>query len=183
MPTDSKERSVARNLTDLEIQLLKPVFKDTLRYGAIVCKINVGNVGGAWNSITPAGVAYFSKHVYCDDFSSANAGNQWVFVHEMVHIWQWGHGVYPVNAAIGLFLQTAGDYAKAYPYDLNPGDSLSNFNIEQQASIVADYWALTNNLDPQSNKNPKATVDDYAAVIAELQKSGRSVRKLDQYPM
>lgn len=175
---------MVRYLTNPESHMLNPIFRDTLRYGSIVCKINEANIGGAGNSITPAGVAYFSKFVYCPDFSKTIARNQWVFVHEMVHVWQWGHGIYPVNAAIGLFLQTAADYANAYPYDLTPGKNLTDFNIEQQASIVADYWALlTKKLAPQNNNNPKAIVGDYNAVIDQLQKSGASVRKLDQIPL
>ncbi len=100
----------------------------------------------------------------------------------MVHVWQWGHGFYPVHSAIGLFLQTAADYANAYPYDLATENNLIDFNIEQQASVVADYWALVNNLAPLNNKNKKATVGDYSAFIDQLQKSGPSVRKLDQVP-
>ena len=53
-----------------------------------------------------------------------------------------GRGIYPVNAAVGLFLQTVADYEKAYPYDPTPDKNLSDFNIEQQASIMADYRAL-----------------------------------------
>ena len=175
---------MARHLTTLEIQMLKPVFQNTLRYDSIVCEINEANIGGAANSITPAGVAHFSKFVYCPDFSKTNGAHQWVFVHEMAHVWQWGHHILPVNAAIGLFLQTAGAYTKAYPYDLTPGKRFTDFNIEQQASIVADYWALlTKKLVPQNNNNPKATLADYTDVIKQLQTSGQSVRKLDQMPL
>jgi hypothetical protein len=172
---------MARNLTNPERQMLEPIFKDTLRYGSIVCKeANMGVLG-----ITPAGVAYFSPSVYCPDFSkTTNPGDQWVFVHEMVHVWQWGHGIYPANGAIGLFLQTGGAYTNAYPYDLTPGKDLTDFNIEQQASIVADYWALlTKKLAALKNNNKKATVGDYSAVIDQLQKSGPSVRKLAQIPL
>lgn len=172
-----------RPLTTLEVHLLKPVFKDTLRYGAIVCSINELGIGGPGNSITPAGIPLFSKLVYCDDFSKTTPDDQWVFVHEMTHVWQWGHGTYPANSAIGLWMQTLTDYEKAYPYDLASGKSLDDFNIEQQASIVADYWGLlTKKLVPQNNNNKQATASDYTALIDELQKSGPSVRKLDQVP-
>jgi hypothetical protein len=172
-----------RRLTNAEIQMLRPIFMNTLRYGSIVCKINEANFGGIGNSITPAGVAYFSKSIYCPDFSKANVYDQWVFVHEIAHVWQWGHGTYPVTAAIGIFLQTAGAYANAYPYDLTPGKNLADFNIEQQASVIADYWALvTNKLPPQNNNNKKAALSDYSGVIAQLQKSGPPVSKLDEVP-
>jgi len=174
---------MARHLTNTEVQILRPIFINTLQYDSIVCKINEAGIGGAANSITPAGVAYFSKLIYCPDFSKTNAADQCVFVHEIVHVWQWGHGTYPVYSAIGLFLQTAAAYANAYPYDLAPGKKFNDFNLEQQASIVADYWALaTKKLPTQNNNNKKATIGDYSALIDQLQKSGPSVRKLDQIP-
>jgi hypothetical protein len=175
---------MARYLTMGEIQLLRPVFGETLRYRSIVCAVNDSDVGGPANSITPTGVPQFSRFVFCRDFSMTHAANQWVFVHEMTHVWQWGHHIWPVNAAIGIFIQTGGDYTKGYPYDLTPASNLSDFNIEQQASLVADYWALsTKKLPPQQNKNPNATLGDYLTVIDQLQKSGPSVRKLDQVPL
>lgn len=174
---------MARNLTISEKQMLKPIFKNTLLYGSIVCKVNEANVGGAGNSITPAGVIYFSREIYCPDFSQTNAYDQWVFIHEIVHVWQWGHGVYPIYAAICIFLRTAGAYASAYPYDLIPGKDLTAYNLEQQASIVADYWALlTNKLRAQNNNNKQAVISEYSAVIDQLQNSGPAVRKLDEIP-
>jgi len=87
----------------------------------------------------------------------------------------------PGECRCGLISTNRGDYVKAYPYNLTRGSNLSDFNIELQASIVADYWALlTQKLAPQDNKNPKATLAGYSVVIDQLQKSGPSVRKPDQ---
>lgn len=185
-----------RNLTDPEIQLLKDVFKDTLRYEAVRC----GTTDAVQIAVAPAGVAYFSQKYYCDDFSQADEWPQWVFVHEMVHIWQWGHHVWPAIQAICPFIQfkawprtqaffgasqSKGDYGYAYYYDLAPGKKLTDYNIEQQASIVADYWALSSKtqLGPQRNNDQQATLDDYTVLVAQLQNSGPSVRKLDQVPI
>jgi hypothetical protein len=123
--------------------------------------------------------------IYCPDFSKTPyADDQWTFVHEIGHVWQWGHGVYPVLAAIGPFLQTGGHYAtQAYPYDLTPGKDLGDFNLEQQASIIADYWALaTKKLPLKWNNNKNATLGDYTAVITQLQNSGPPFSKLDEVP-
>lgn len=175
---------MARHLTNTEILLLKPVFKNTLEYGAIRCDINTADIGGVGNSITPAGTTYFSKLHYCSDFSKAGAWAQWLFVHEMMHVWQWGHHIWPVNQAICLFITQGGDYRRAYPYDLRPGKNLIDYNIEQQASIIADYWALlTRKLRPQDNNNTQTTLNDYAELIAQLNSSGPSIRKLDQIPI
>jgi hypothetical protein len=70
---------MARGLTNTEIKLLLPVYRNTLRYGAIQCDVNTMNIGGKSNSITPGGVAYFSSDIYCEDFSAAHTWDQWVF--------------------------------------------------------------------------------------------------------
>jgi hypothetical protein len=173
---------MSRNLTNGEVKLLKPVFLNTLNYYSIVCDVNMANVGGVDNSITPAGVVHFSRNKYCPDFSGVES-RKWLFVHEIVHVWQWGHGVYPVWAAIGAWFENGGDYLKAYNYDLKPGKSLRDYNLEQQASIVADYWALQyGNELPRDNNNFNASVADYKDVIDELQKSGPPVSTLDAMP-
>src|ERR1700693_2091340 len=153
-----------RYLTGPEIRLLRDVYKQTLRYEAIRCDMADVNA----KAITPAGVAYFSKPNYCDDFSKGTPFKRWLFVHEMMHVWQWGHHIWPVNAAVCLWIKFGGIYEKAYPYDLTPGKTLTAYNIEQQASIVADYWGLlTNTTNPRDNNNFEATLSDYTAVIAD----------------
>ena len=177
---------MARHLTTGEIGLIQPVFKDTLRYESIRCDINKANIGGVKNSLTPAGTAHFSKLIYCEDFSSKDTdpGAQWVFVHEMTHAWQWQHGRYPLNEAIGAFIVNGFDYDQAYPYDLTSGNALDDYNLEQQASIVADYWALkTGMLRPKRNRNKQATLDDYTNVIAELWNSGEPRSQFQELPM
>ena len=165
-----------RLLTVGEIHLLRPVFKNTINYHRIRCDINKANIGGEGNSITPAGHPYMSRNHYCEDFSStdADAIDQWIFVHEIGHVWQWQHGRYPVNEAIGVFISKAGNYQQAYPYDLTPGKDLMDYNFEQQASIIADYWAvLTKKLQPQYNNNKgQVSLSDYTEVISQLQGSG-----------
>jgi len=174
---------MARGITTGEYHLIKDVFKDTLRYYAIRCDQNKANIGGVKNSLTPAGVIYFATGDYCEDFSKASTGQRWLFVHEMMHVWQWGHDVYPVWQALGLFIAHRGKYNAAYPYDLIPGRRLTEYNMEQQASIVADYWALlTKQHFVQDNKNKQAAITEYLPLIAELQKAGPSVPKLDQVP-
>lgn len=174
---------MARHLTGEEIHILEPVFKDTLKYHSISCTINKLNIGGVGNSITPAGIPYFSKLIYCADFSKAGDADQWVFVHEMMHVWQWQHGTYVVNEAIGVAI-THRDYATAYPYDLVSGKKLTDYNIEQQAAIVADYWWLdATQAPPRYNNNKRAAKGDYSELIDQLQKSGRPTPEMNRIPI
>lgn len=64
------------------------------------------------------------------------AGASHLFIHEMMHVWQYQKG-YAVKLR-GLFSWAANDH-----YDLNL-QSFSSYSMEQQASIVADYWLLIN---------------------------------------
>jgi hypothetical protein len=177
---------MTRHLTAGERQILQPIFKDALRYHTVRCDINKANVGGRGNSITPAGTAYFSQDIYCEDFSAKDVAesDQWVFVHEMAHAWQWQHGRYPVYEAIGTYFTKGGKYEKAYPYDLTSGSSFDDYNLEQQASIVADYWGLlTGKLRPQQNKNAQATKNDYLKMMTQLWNSGAPSSQLDGVPL
>lgn len=175
-----------RILTVDEIKLLSPVFKNALNYHWIQCTINTLDMGGEYNSITPAGVIYFSRHIYCDDFSkNQDIDQQWTFVHEVMHAWQWQHGTYAVYKAIGLAFKFGTKYdPDAYPYDLTQEKKLTDYNIEQQASIIADYWWLdTQKLAPKKNNNKQATKSDYMDLIDQLQKSGTPISKFDQIPI
>jgi hypothetical protein len=175
--------TMRRNLTNSEIALVKPIFKNTLPYYVIKCDVNRGDVGGAGNSITPAGVAYFSRQIYSIDFSKSAPSDKWIFVHEMAHVWQWYHGVYPVWAALGAFLENPANYGDAYDYSIDKGKPLRRYNLEQQAAIIADYWALTTgHVQPKYNRNNNATIVDYQPLIAELQKSGAPVPHLQREP-
>jgi len=173
-----------RYLTSSEKEMLRQIFKNTLPYDKIVCRINRHNVGGTYNSITPAGIPYFSTSIFCGDFSIASDDRQWIFVHEMTHVWQWWHRIYPTLSAVGLFIGKAGQYENAYPYDLTPKKSFLAFNIEQQASIVADYWALNNNKNVAlRNNDPQPALADYWDLIRQLQTSGPPVNRLDEDPL
>lgn len=172
-----------RNLSSGEIAILGPIFGSTLRYQSIKCDVNSADVGGPSNSITPAGVAYFSRHLYNNDFSGEAPDYKWVFVHEMAHVWQWQHGIYPVWAAVGAFIENLGNYAKAYSYQIEKGKPFREYNLEQQAAIVADYWASQSRLlKPQCNLNTAATVADYGPLITQLQSVGRPKSHFDQPP-
>ncbi|EOT1632817.1 type IV secretion protein Rhs, partial [Escherichia coli] len=95
-------------------------------------------------AMTPNGEMYYPDAVYSSDYSSQTmpgdretvAGASHLFIHEMMHVWQYQKG-YAVKLR-GLF-----SWAANYHYDLNL-QSFSSYSMEQQASIVADYWLLIN---------------------------------------
>jgi hypothetical protein len=170
-----------RTLTDGEKTLLQSVFASSLDLTDQEITTNDSNIGGADNSITYSGTPHYSNGIWCDDFSivgTDGAGppdHRWVFVHEFGHVWQSKYGTPPV---IGWLANVIGrdaiDYDKNYYYDLTKSTDFGDYNIEQQAAIIADYWAISNgqplmrgNSGPYcQNANPQVAM--YAPFIEKV---------------
>ncbi|GLR11092.1 hypothetical protein [Mixta theicola] len=86
-------------------------------------------------AMTPAGEIWFETNIYRDDYAYSSVDLQHLFMHEMMHVWQKQKGMNVVMR--GLF-----SWAADYNYRLNK-TRLDDYSMEQQASIVADYWLLT----------------------------------------
>jgi hypothetical protein len=162
-----------RRLTEGEIQLLRPVFRDTLPYSRILCYTMAGS-----KSITPTGNPYFTRSIYFDDFSKIRSGDPkrndalWNFVHEHTHVWQYYHGVNVVRQAICI-ANIRGPYEEAYKYSLATRQPFLSYNIEQQASIVADYWGWARQITLSSyNRDKTPQLSDYDEAIRTVQQSG-----------
>ena len=93
-------------------------------------------------AMSPNGSIYLPADLYHDDFSKQPAHWQNLWLHECTHVWQHRLG-YPVLRC-GICLALQGGYIKrsAYRYGhlLPHYCDLSQFNMEQQACIVADYF-------------------------------------------
>jgi hypothetical protein len=76
-----------------------------------------------------------------------------LFIHEMVHVWQFQtHGsVYIPRALWAQRTDMGYNYGgvQALRMAVLQGRSLSDFNYEQQADIISDYFCLQNNLKPR----------------------------------
>jgi hypothetical protein len=164
----------SRSLTPGEIGLLQPIFGQTLPYDSQTVDTNDGEWGGAGNSITPNGIPYFSPGIFVSDFSALVIPllSRWIFIHEFMHVWQLYHGTNPIAGAIYAWLSSGCDYDAAYPYDLTTSSSLGSFNIEQQASIVADYWYVSISQSPRYNNGSDSSLTTYQNFIAQVQGAG-----------
>jgi outer membrane protein OmpA-like peptidoglycan-associated protein len=160
-----------RSITKGERVLLYNVFHASLPYGPLQVDANTNDRGGADNSITPWGIPYFSTHIWCADFSdtTVSKSNQGTFVHEFVHVWQYYHAITKVDEAVWLSVRHGFDYEKAYSYDLSDEDDLADFNIEQQASIIEDWWRITEaSLGPLKNTGTDKTESRYRRFVDQL---------------
>jgi hypothetical protein len=86
-------------------------------------------------AMTPNGLLYFHKSCCPLDFSTGSDGARHWFLHEMAHVWQHQLG-YAVR------LRGAVRLGLSYNYDLAPGKTLADFNMEAQGDLLADYFAL-----------------------------------------
>lgn len=145
-----------RSLTTGEITLAQMVFKNSIDYNKV--KIHHGRFIPIFQpnrtAMTPFGTIHFPDEIYAEDYSIENTATKNLFIHEMVHVWQYQLGYSPFLN--GIIIAMKGGYsnsknhihhdgypvANAYEYlsKIQPNQDLSDFNMEQQASIIADYY-------------------------------------------
>ncbi|WP_434777171.1 type IV secretion protein Rhs [Neisseria sp. Ec49-e6-T10] len=98
-------------------------------------------------AMAPLGSIYFPLGCYEQDFSLANDRKKEWFIHELTHVWQYQMGYNVVWAAFRLFLQKGYQHTKrgqaAYQIDFSKYErtQFTQFNMEQQAQIVCQYFA------------------------------------------
>lgn len=90
--------------------------------------------------MSPDGHIYFPAPIYKWDFST-NPGSASFLIHELTHVYQY---------QLGTSVRFWGIVNRNYHYG-NLGENrkaLNRYSIEQQASIVADYYRVTHGLKP-----------------------------------
>jgi hypothetical protein len=130
-----------RPLTLAEISFATGVFGDSIDYEKVRIRSDKF-IGQNDNSgLMFRNNIYQHGNCYSDDYTKENLSLQGHFIHEMTHVWQ-----YQNDAAgfYGLFakgaLQHAFNYRNAYPFELEAGRDLLDYNLEQQACIVQENF-------------------------------------------
>lgn len=144
----------SRKLNKSEIEFARQVFEDKLPYKKVhlASYYLPGNQGVA---VTLASVAslvpvralrsytiYFGPEVFNDGADRPDVGA--TFIHELTHVWQGHHRrvawEYMVESMIaqGHAIIKEGDRNKAYEY--KPGEPWDDYNVEQQALLVQDWY-------------------------------------------
>ena len=158
-----------RGLVAGEKALLRTVFAETLPYDTQQITTNDANLGGPDNSVTMSGTPHYSNQIWCYDFS-VDGEYTWVFVHEFGHVWQSIYGTPPILGWLACVLTHPRDYGLNYPYDLTTSGNFFDYNIEQQASMCADYWEVLNSGPTRYCTNPSSPqISNYAGLIAQVQ--------------
>lgn len=133
-----------RKLTSGEIDLARLVFGDAIDYA----KVEVTNA--RFTGFHPKGVAMapdgnlYMPECYSTDYAAESSYWRGCFIHEMAHVWQFQQKILnPVTEALMLNYRHAFNYRAAYDYRLETGKDLLDYNMEQQASILQDYFMRT----------------------------------------
>jgi type VI secretion system secreted protein VgrG len=135
------EKGKSRPMTVGEIAMAQSLFGTSVDYASV--KVHNGEY--LWfglqqndTAMTPNGQMYYPKDLYFEDFSTASDfTRKLLFMHEMVHIWQYQLG-YPVKW-VGIQR-----WRLSYAYILGENKLLSDFDMEAQGNVLSDYWALKN---------------------------------------
>lgn len=137
MEPEVKE-GIKRPLTFGEIVLSREVFGNSIFYNNVIVHCDSYLPFGLQDNKTamaPNGELWFRKGLYKPDFSTAYIYDQHTFIHEMGHVWQRQQGMWVRSR--GLF-----SWAADYAYRLDDKRLLKDYTMEQQASIIADYFFL-----------------------------------------
>ena len=161
----------SRHFTNGEIALGKTVYPDIDYSKPEICRCKAYFFQPSDRAMSPDGGMYFnpSDQGYYDDFSQAPIQAQHTFIHELGHIYQ--NQVEDENVRTAVFNRN-------YNYwPLAPGKTFSQYGLEQQAEMVADYFMLKRfgMMYPNLlNQIPRPTADDYEKVVPHVYQAAGS---------
>ncbi|MDH5856436.1 hypothetical protein [Lampropedia aestuarii] len=145
-PTASYRCRRQRPLTEGERNMAFQIFSHSIIYSQVRIiqeSYLPFNMQGKRVAMAPNGMIYMPAYgeLYSNDYSSSSMQRQHIFMHEMSHVWQHQSGM-------AVFIRGMVSGLVSYKYELDFGSpvqkSLMNYRMEQQASIIADYWFLLN---------------------------------------
>ncbi|GIK49719.1 MAG: hypothetical protein BroJett013_24160 [Alphaproteobacteria bacterium] len=118
-----------RPLTEGETAIGARVFGDEIAWEKVRVLQAPPQLG--FGAMVPRGrTIVFSRWRAVNDFAAAPVAEQGWFVHELMHVWQAGRGVFLAGAKLGALGKAA------YVYKPQAGARLSRYNIERQAEIA-----------------------------------------------
>jgi hypothetical protein len=136
------EQGNSRRLTPGETRLAKSEYSNTIDYDAVRIYHRSYFPGQpADRAMTPNGNIYFTQNDphYRNDFSRAKIFDQSIFIHEMMHVHQFQHGMSTVAIAMAKFFHGGYDY-----FPVTKQRAFRDYGIEQQAMMVQDRFLLRN---------------------------------------
>ena len=138
-------------MTDGEVRMASKLFGDAIDYARVRIfgrRYLPFGLQPRNCAMSPNGSIYFHRSCCLADFSRGDDHARHWFMHEMVHVWQHQLG-YPVR------LRGAIRIGLGYRYELAPGKTLADYNMEAQGDLLADYFVLTQLRAPRTMRQPR----------------------------
>lgn len=129
-------RHGGRAMTLGEIAMVQSVFGEAIDTGPVrICRSKWFWFQPKKTVMAPTGHIHFHPkgRLWREDYSSEHIGLRGLFIHEMVHVWQYQQGI---------FLPLRRHPFCRYDYSLKPGWTLERYGLEQQAEIVRHVYML-----------------------------------------
>jgi hypothetical protein len=156
----SKIKHNTRKLTEEEIEKGKTIFGETLNFDII--KID-----------EKATIVTKDKGIIYVGFNTINSWGplrEDIFIHELVHVWQYQKfGAGYISNALKAQVSKEG-YNYAYNIGWEKSNSIHDFNAEQQADLVQDYYRLKKGFSAQWKLEKSIQLVHYQKFINEINK-------------
>lgn len=167
-----------RELTEGEIQMASEIYRRSIDYSQVRIvreSFFPFKMQGKLTAMAPDGFIYIPAYSPLDsfDYSISRINLQHMFMHEMCHILQYQSGMQVMIRGLDSWL-----VMYKYEIDFNSSNqkALSDYRMEQQASIISDYWHLLkygtrdpwptiNNLKDSINKNSAYLIPFYESIL------------------
>ncbi|MDF7680920.1 type IV secretion protein Rhs [Enterobacteriaceae bacterium ESL0689] len=136
---DEIKEGTLRLMTLSEITMAKRLYGHSIAYNRVWIHCDSYFPFGLQSNgyaMTPNGELWYRKEMYKADFSLVDVEiiDKYIFIHELGHVWQHQHGQW-------VRLRGAFSFLANYYYTLDK-EKLTDYSLEQQAPILADYWLL-----------------------------------------
>jgi hypothetical protein len=132
-----------RALTPAEITEAQSVFQDTIDYSQVVIADALGYDDRPFTFVCSAKFALGDTYILFmgpSVFAGMGASDWPTFIHEMTHVWQGQNHVISSGYMLNSVVSQAIDGSSAYDYKV--GDFWGEYNVEQQAHLVEDWYEL-----------------------------------------
>ncbi len=154
----------SRRLHQWEIDLAKTIYGDSIRYNLITID-EKAFIGMKWPAIAKAYVSFHTVNT----FGTMKNG---VFIHEMIHIWQYQKfgSPYLLKALMAQNSYMKYDYGgiASLKYAISKKLAFTSFNFEQQGDLVQDYYLIKNGYPSQWGHGKKEDLHYYEHFIEQL---------------
>ncbi|MCO6493718.1 MAG: hypothetical protein J5I98_35185 [Phaeodactylibacter sp.] len=156
----------SRPLHPWEKELARPIFGKSINYGRV--RIDEYAVAG------PRQFHFCYVSFYC--INSWGRMDNSLLIHELAHVWQYQKmGIVYIPRALMAQRSPEGyDYGgtRGLEAALRAGRTLQDFNLEQQAEIVSDYYRIREGYPPRWGRAGVTELPIYEHFVKELRSKG-----------